>query len=241
MSVGSHPALISYPAKAAFGRPVPKSKIYGAGAVSSRVKELFVRQVEQIVWQYKLAPETINLAAKPDVPEIQVFSIQLKTDELHQDVLRYIDSAVQFPILFELYRGSLGPNQAEQSQTQTQVQVVAAYKRPSLSGGDADASRWVRSDYFSSDWLPASSTRTAMPLAIDMANLYAALLQRLIPHSARPQELLADWVARIELAAAKRREVEKLESRLAKEKQFNRKVEINSSLRQLKAELEQLI
>jgi hypothetical protein len=39
---------------------------------------------------------------------------------------------------------------------------------------------------------------------------------------------------------SKRREVEKTQARLAKEKQFNRKVEINATLRQLKSELEQL-
>ena len=87
--------------------------------------------MEQIVWQYKLAPETINLPAKPGVPEIQVFGIQLKTPELNQDVLRCIDGAVQFPILFELSFDG-------------RTQVVAAYKRPS----EVDASRWVLSDYF---------------------------------------------------------------------------------------------
>jgi hypothetical protein len=69
------------------------------------LKDLFVEQVEQIVWRYKLAPETINLPAKPGVPEIQVFAIQLKTPELHRDVLRCIDGAVQFPIIFELTQG----------------------------------------------------------------------------------------------------------------------------------------
>lgn len=59
-----------------------------------------------------------------------------------------------------------------------------------------------------------------MPLALDMAHLYAVLLQGLVPISARPQESLADWIARVELAAAKRREVEKTQARLAKEKQF---------------------
>lgn len=56
----------------------------------------------------------------------------------------------------------------------------------------------------------------------------------------RPQESLADLVARVELIAAKQREVEKAASRLAKEKQFNRKVEINAKLRILKIELEEL-
>lgn len=220
-------AFIAYPKQAAFGRVLPKNKIYEHSGANTRLQRLFVEQVEQIVWQYKLAPETINLPARPGVAEIQIFSIQLKSAELHEDVLRCIDGAVQFPILFELHQG-----QGDQAKTQ----VVAAYKRPS----EADASRWVLSSYFASDWMPAATARTAMPLALDMAHLYFILLQGLMPLPARPQEALPDWIARVELAAAKRREVEKTQSRLAKEKQFNRKVEINSELRMLKAELEEL-
>ena len=220
-------ALIAYPKQAAFGRVLPKNKIYEHSGANTRLKELFVEQVEQIVWQYKLAPETINLPARPGVPEIQIFSIQLKSTELHEDVLRCIDGAVQFPIMFELHQG-----QGDQAKTK----VMAAYKRPS----EADACLWEPSSYFATDWMPAATTRTAMPLALDMSHLYSALLQGLIPLPARPQEALPDWIARIELAAAKRREVEKTQARLAKEKQFNRKVEINMTLRYLKKELQEL-
>jgi hypothetical protein len=79
-----------------------------------------------------------------------------------------------------------------------------------------------------------------MPLALDLGGLYELMLHRPDPHPARPQESLADLVARVELIAAKQREVEKAASRLAKEKQFNRKVEINAKLRILKIELEKL-
>lgn len=221
------PVLIAYPKQAAFGRVLPKKKIYEYSGANTRLKDLFVDQVEQIVWQYKLAPETINLPARPGVPEIQIFSIQLKSPELHEDVLRCIDSVVQFPILFELNHG-----QGDQAKTQS----VAAYKRTS----ETDAGCWVLSSYFATDWKPVATPRAAMPLALDMANLYAALLQSLLPMSARPQEPLPQWIARVELAAGKRREVEKIQAKLAKEKQFNRKVEINATLRQLKTELEQL-
>ncbi len=84
----THPALVSYPAKAAFGRTLPKNKIYEHTKANTRLKGLFVKEVEQIVWQYKLAPETINLPARPDVPEIQVFTLQLKKPKLNRDVLR---------------------------------------------------------------------------------------------------------------------------------------------------------
>jgi len=215
--------FISYPRQAAFGRVLPKNKIYEHSGANTRLKDLFVEQVEQIIWQYKLAPETINLPAKPGVPEIQVFAIQLKTPELHLDVLRCIDGAVQFPIVFEL--GFDG-----------RTQVIAAHKRPN----EADASRWVLSDYFETVWLPSDIERAAMPLALDLGGLYEQMLHRLIPTTARPQESLADFVARVELVAAKQREVEKTASKLAKQMQFNRKVEINATLRQLKNELEQL-
>lgn len=230
-----HPALIAYPKQAAFGRVLPKSKIYEHSGANARLKELFVEQVEQIVWQYKLAPETINLPSRAAVPEIQVFSIQLKTAELHQDVLRCIDGAVPFPIIFELHQG-----EGELAQTQ----VVAAYKRPAISSrgtsGKADTSSWVLSDYFATNWLPATTARSSLPLGIDMAVLYEALLQRLLPLGAQPQEALADLIVRVEQVAAKRRVIEKAQARMAREKQFNRRVEINAHLRQLKNELEEL-
>jgi len=227
MSMGTatpQPALIAYPKQAAFGRVLPKNKIYEHSGANSRLKDLFVKQVEQIVWQYKLAPETINLPASPGVPEIQVFSLQLKTPELHRDVLRCIDGAIPFPILFELaFEG--------------RTQVVADYKRPNAS----DASRWVLSDYFATDWLPVDCQRAAMPVALHMGGLYEQLLHRLIPLSARPQETLAELVARVEQSQAKQRELDKTTARLEKEKQFNRKVEINAQLRELKKDHEALI
>lgn len=210
-------ALIAYPKQAAFGRVLPKNKIYEHSGATTRVKDFFVKQVEQIVWAFKLAPETIHLPARPGVPEIQVFSLQLKTPELHTDVLRCIDGAIPFPIVFELTFDG-------------RTQVVAAYKRPN----EADTSRWVLSDYFASDWLPMDSERTSMPVALHLGGLYEQLLHRLIPLSARPQETLAELVVRIEQVQAKQRELDKTSARLAKEKQFNRKVEINAQLRQLK-------
>ena len=216
-------ALIDYPKQAAVGRVLPKNKIYEYSGANTRLQRLFVEQVGQIVWQYKLAPETINLPARPSVAEIQIFGIQLKSTELHEDVLRCIDGAIPFPIIFEL-------------SFDDRTQVIAAYKRPN----ELDTSRWVLSDYFATAWLPSDCERAAMPLALDLGGLYEQALHRLIPTPARPQESLADLVTRVELVAAKRRELEKAASRLAKEKQFNRKVGINAQLRRLKNELEEL-
>jgi len=219
----SHPAFVRYPPQAAFGRTLPKSKLYAHSHAGTRLKNLFVQQVEQIVWQFKLAPETINLPARPAVPEIQVFAIQLKTPELSFDVLHAIDQAVQFPIIFELAHAG-------------RAQVVACHKRPS----EADASRWVLSDYFASGWLADNAERGAMPVALHLGGLYEQLLRALLPLPARPHETLAEHVARLDALAAKQREADKTAAKLEKERQFNRKVAINADLRRLQTELEAL-
>lgn len=219
----SHPAFVRYPPQAAFGRTLPKSKLYAHSHAGTRLKNLFVQQVEQIVWQFKLAPETINLPARPAVPEIQVFGIQLKTPELSFDVLRAIDQTVQFPIIFELAHAG-------------RTQVVACHKRSS----EADASRWVLSDYFASGWLATHAVRGAMPVALHLGGLYEQLLRALLPLPARPHEALAEHVARLDELAAKQREADKTAAKLEKERQFNRKVAINADLRRLQTELEAL-
>jgi len=215
----AHPAFVRYPPQAAFGRTLPKNKLYAHSHAGTRLKNLFVQQVEQIVWQFKLAPETVNLPARPAVPEIQVFGIQLKTPALSFDVLRAIDQAVQFPIIFELMHDG-------------RVQVVAAYKWLK----EANASRWVMSDYFATGWISGGAERTPMPLALNLSGLYEQLLHALIPLPGRPQEHLSALVERYARLQTLQREVDKTTARLEKEPQFNRKVEINARLRQLKTE-----
>ncbi len=213
--------LFDYPKSSAFGRVVPKSKIYEHVSPGKALKELFVRQVDQIVWQYKLAPETVNLRQTPSVPEIEIFTLTLKDGQLKHDVLRSIDQAIAFPLVFELlYEGK--------------CKVIAAYKRPS----EADAARWVVSDYFESAWLPIETPRKPLPVVLNLEALYEQLLAPLMPSPARQGERLQQRVERMSMIRLKQREVEKCEGRIQKEKQFNRKVEINAELRALKRELQ---
>nr|WP_289109398.1 DUF4391 domain-containing protein [uncultured Halomonas sp.] len=218
--------LYAWPKQAAFGRVVPKSKIYEHANVSTALKERFVQQVEQINWAYKLAPETVNLPATPAVTEIQVFCLSLKGDGLDQDVLKAIDRAIPFPLIFELVQGG-------------RVKLVAAYKRPAQNPkSDADIS--IVGNYLETNWCPRDTPRQSLPVALDMNGLYEQLLLHMMPIPARSEESLADAVGRVEQLRARQREIDKVAARLKREKQFNRKVEMNAELRRMKAELERL-
>jgi len=213
-----------FPKNAYFGRVLPKNKIYAYAGASTKLKELFVRQVEQIVWKYKLAPETINIPATDAVSEIQVFGVALKTGELKHDVLRAMDKAIPFPIFYELSYGG-------------KVKAIAAYKRPSESASE----KWVTGSYFWTDWLLGDEPRQALPVALNLTALYEAMLRSLIPYAPRDGETLQAQVERAELIRTKVMDLARLEDSLRRERQFNRKVEINSRIRTIRKMIETLI
>lgn len=218
--------LIEYPAQAAFEKVLPKNKIYAHAKPTRKLQQRFTDEVAKIVWQFKLAPETIRVPARDGVEEIQVFRVMLKDaaeDEFTLDVLRCIDRAIGFPILFEVF-------------AQGRVRAVAAYKRPS----EGDASKWVLGDYFMSPWMSADAARAPMPVALDLASLYAQLLRRLMPHPPRAGESLRAHAERLGRIQSLDKERTRLEARLGREKQFNRKVELNAELRDLQDRLSDL-
>lgn len=216
-------AFFDYPKSAAFGRVVPKNKIYDHAGANTALKDLFVREVDQIVWRFKLAPETTNLGATKTVAEIQVFGVSLKTGNLDEAVLRAIDRAIPFPLIFELtWRGKR--------------KATAAFKRPS----EADGAKWVISEYFATDWAPEDAPRQPLPIALDLGALYDRMLTAMMPSPVQTDEDIQARVNRMEAIRAKIRQVERIKARLTREKQFNRRVAINAELRAAKQELERL-
>ena len=215
--------MFAFPAKAEFNRVVPKAKIYANAKPTKRVKALFVSQVEEIVWKYKLSRDTVNLPPRDGYSEIQVFEISLKDGELDPEVLRVLDRAIPYPLIFRVKHGGL-------------VRMVAAYKRPAADGGN----NWVTGAYFETNWSDGVEKPVPLPVALDIKALYEQILFAYIGLPPRNGETLPELVARVEAIRHRRREIQLLESKLNKEKQFNRKVAINAELRGLKEELAEL-
>ncbi len=212
--------LFAYPQKAHFERVLPKNKIYANAKISTALKRKFIDQIDKIVWEYKLSTETINLAAKKNVSEIEIFTISLREPEIREDVLRCIDNAIPFPIIYELV-------------FENRIKTKAAFKRPS----DADAGKWVTEIYFESAWQSVDDKRDELPLALDLGVLYEKILGSLMPFAKPEGEDIRVCIERLAEIRCKETEAEKLESRIRKEKQFNRRVELNAELRKLRNEI----
>lgn len=231
-------SLFAFPERAAVNRPLPKARLTGflrqtgtAGRAPTRLRERLAEQVQDILWAYKLAPETTNLPAGGGVKEVQVFHVLLKGTELDQDLLTAIDRAVNFPVWFELHH-----THAEAAAQSGLIQPIAAPKRPHAT----DRAKQVLGDYLSGEPQPAGTARTPLPPALDLGALHTAMLQALIPLAPRPGEDLHTQLGRFNELRAKQRELARLEARLRREVQFNRKVALNrqvQTLRQAVAEL----
>lgn len=216
-------APYSYPAKAAFGRVIPKNRIYEHGHLGKALRERFVAQVDRITWAYKLAPETTNLPERGGVQEIQIIELHQRGKDLDTPVLLAIDKVIPKPILFHLRYGD-------------QVRVAAAHKRPS----EADGSKWVIGEHYLGDWYPENADRQALPIALDLQGLYEQLFRGLLPQPARPGESIAAHLERVEAIRRFDRERAKLDTQLQREKQFNRKVALNAQLRTVNQQIEAL-
>jgi len=213
--------LYRWPSNAKFDRVVPKVKFYEHAHVATAVRSRFVDEVEGISWAYKLAESTIHLKGTTSVPEVQIFKIHAKAENVSDIVLTAIDKAVITPIIFEVTR----ENGASQ-----QTRMVAAPKQRTTGAAKLGA-------YLTTSWQDAGTQRSPLPTAIDLPTLYTALLEPLLPMAARPGEDLVDVASRLQAVRQLEREIGALERRIRNEPQLNRKVELHRTLRTKQASL----
>jgi hypothetical protein len=211
------------------GQPNPaQNKVYANAHPGRALRQRIVEQVEEILWKYKLAPATLRLPASPGIDEIQVFSIAQRVPELREDVLRTLDRAIPSLLFFELT-------------FQGRIRFAAAYKRMSEAAHD----KQFVAAYYVSPWQDTSALREALPVAIDIGSLYEQMLRRHMLASGlglrpRPNETLEQTAERGSQIRTQMLACQRLEATLKREAQFNRKVEINATLRQARAALEEL-
>ena len=220
-------ALYQYPEKALVDRTIPKTKFYEKANITKVVKDAFIRQIQNIIWAYKLSPETINLNSTKDLLEIEIFNITLKTIDLDERVLLAIDKAIPHPIIFQLIY-------------EDRIQVKLAYKRIN----NADSSKWTIDQYYSSPWLDnneVNASKISLPISLNLSNLYEQMLKEILPIKAKAFENIKEQTERYNLIEQKKKEIEVLEKKIRNEKQFNNKVGLNSKLRNFIDELNQLL
>lgn len=214
--------MLQLPGKAKFNRNIPKKKFYEQTRANEKLKGLFIQQIESIYWQYKLSKETTNLSPTKDVEEIQIIEITLREPELSETILKKIDTQIPYPVLYVLtynQRHKLKMAYKERSQRRiNQYKVIS---------------------YHESDWLTKEelSERDILK-GINLQQVYENLIRSLSKVQTSQEEDLEQTVEREVKRQTLERQIEQLEKKIKRERQFNRKVEMNLTLRRLKQEIE---
>ena len=214
--------MFGFPASTEFGKRIPKQKFYENIDISSALKRVFVEQIRLIYWRNKLAATTLNLAAGETVTEIEVFEIRLNTPQLEEAVLRQMDKEIPYHILFVLT-------------CEGKAQAWIGYKEATASGNNA----FKVSRYYHTDWVPEDEMQFRVD-GLNMDAMYESLVRQIAGDELQADagESLQASVARDERRRQLEKQIAALENKMHKEKQLNRRMEINAELKKLRRALQ---
>ena len=151
--------MLGLPKSTELNRRIPKQKFYDNAQLSPTIKRAFVDQIRKITWKNKLSPATINLQPSEGIEELEVFEIQLNTSAINEAILRTIDKAVPYHILYILeYEGK--------------SQIWIPFKEKSVNGS-------YKTDlYYHSDWQSKENLKLTVN-GLTMKELYEGFVKQI--------------------------------------------------------------
>lgn len=192
---------------------IAKSKFYEKANLSSKLQNEFVNKIQKITWQYKLSEKTIGIDKTDTVEEIQIFELTLKEQIIPKNILKVMDKAIPYQILY-----------------------VFTYE-DHFAYGITLKDKTNFQNYYFSDWDEEIDFDFT---GINLEKVYQKLIKAFISGDVKASddfEVIVDSDNKIK---ALKVEIEALNKKIKKEKQFNKKVELNKILLTKLSELEQV-
>ncbi len=211
--------MLGFPASTDFGKRIPKQKFYEKIDISLALKKVFVEQIKLIYWRNKLAAATLNISAGEAVTEIEVFELRLNEPRFDEAVLKQIDKEIPYHILFILTCDG-------------KAQAWIGYKE--ATGADG----FKVNRYYHTDWMPEDELKFSVD-GLNMDDVYASLVRQVAGDAltADSGESLRESVERDDKKKLLEKQIAALESKMRRERQLNRRMEMNTELKRLRKEL----
>ena len=213
--------MLDFPPSTVFNKWVPKKKFYENLSISSRIEKQFVTEIESVYWTHKLSPETLNVSPGTRVTEIEVFEVNLKEQQVSDNLIATIDREIPYHLLFVLrYEG--------------RAQLMISFKEESKSRED----KFKVDSYYRTDWTDYDKLTLSIE-GLDLDRIYENFISQIAGDELNLEK--AEDI-RDALMIAKERDrletyITKLEAKIRKEKQFNFQLELNQELRKAKEKL----
>ena len=217
--------MIGLPKTTAFNKRIPKQKFYENMNISPALKKIFVEQVKIIYWRNKISASTTNLAPGTNVTELEVFEVRLNNPELDESLLKQIDKTIPYHILFLLeYHGK--------------YQAWIGYKEASNSTKNS----FKINGYYHTDWLVEDKLSLKLE-GLNLDTVYENFVRQIAGDNLTIKntgEDLKESIERDEKKKMLQDQIDKLQYKIRKEKQLNKQMEMNNTLKELKKIMEEL-
>lgn len=215
--------MLGFSVSTEFNKRIPKQKFYDNLDVSPTLRRVFVDQIRIVYWRNKLAASTLNIAAGEVVSEVEVFEVRLNEPRLDEAVLKQIDKEIPYHILFILTCDG-------------KAQAWIGYKEAAASGSNA----FKVNRYYHTDWMPEDELQLRID-GLNMDTVYESLVRQIAGDKLQAEsgESLKESVERGEKKKQLEKQIATLESKMRKEKQLNRRMEMNAEMKKLKEMIQQ--
>lgn len=211
--------ILNFPSTTIVNKPVPKNAFYGRSNDSS-LREFLTREFEGIVWLYKLAPATLNVEDGEYVHEIDVFYCRMKENEYSIKPFCAMDELLPRHTVFIIGYGG-------------KFDLLMHHKEISFVHGEqkwkcgvSEIQRDIRID---------ADTLNIQGQSMDA--VYNGLLSQISGLSASTREEYKEQVDVRKQIESIQKQILMLQKRIKAEKQFNRQMELNTEVRQLRKEI----
>jgi len=231
--------FLNIPDSCFVGSTIYKKLFYENAHLSSSDKSLFTDTINKVVWLYCLKPETINIPAYKDevreYPEIEVIEVILNKEYGLNRIAEIIMRTIPYPMLliFKL---------------EDKIRFYMAHQRTSQS----DSSKNTIEEFISTDWLRNDSDLFAKLDIKQMRftnfyTLYSDIVDAISIYNLSAIMPTDDTITgdKARELSAKIEDIEQrianLRSKLKKESQFNRKMELNIEIKRLEQSKNKLL
>ena len=202
--------MLGLPSSTEVNRRVAKEKLYANAILNTSTKDMIKDQIESVIWRNKLADSTLSVAAGETVKEIQIFEVVLRQRTLDKRILPAIAKAIPYKILFVL-----------------------------TFGGEAQAWMEVSDTFYNTEWFTLEGFMLRFE-GLKLDAVYENLARQIAAGRLNAAGDIATAVERDKQRRKLEREIDALEKKILREKHFKKQVELNSDLKRLRKELEEL-
>lgn len=220
--------MLGLPKSTEFNRFIPKQKfykdLYTKKSLSSKTKNYFIKQIKSITWENKIDHTTMNIAKGKLVEEIEVFRVELYDYEIDDSVLYTIDENIPYHILFVFDYNNKRKYTLSYKEISRETETITIHK------------------IFESDWVSEDEDLLKFS-GISLDNMYENLLN-IISNNELDKfsgDTLKERVINNIDYEKIQKQVNNLSKKVKNEKQFNKQVELNTELKDLKKKISSLL